>query len=467
MSEPSYDVRIWATERYQGKRVVSHTVRWVVEGHKHRRPFRTAAAADSFRAGLMTAARQGEPFTVATGLPERMLRTERPTIGWYEFACLYVDMKWPSISPKHRKGIAESLITVTPVMLDRAMDADRAKALRSALLNWGFTARRGTEDQPEEVTELLAWAGVHSRPLADIAQPARTRAALEAIATKLDGTRAAGRTATVKRANLMGALGHAVELGFLDENPILKIKWKAPKSTSGVDRRSVINPDQATQLLEALTRTPTSGPRLVAFFACMYYSALRPEEAVNVRAHWLDLPAHDGWGWMNVDEAAPETGKQWSDTGSRRDRRGLKHRAVGESRRVPVPPALVAILRAHLDEYGTDPEGRLFIGERGGPLAGVTYTRVWARARQAAQRGAARLTARAAALRPPSRRSVDLAEQRRRSHTRRRMGGPQCRRAAEDLRQMPGRRGGRRPPPHRRARAPLRPAGSSSDSLCR
>ncbi len=41
-------------------------------------------------------------------------------------------------------------------------------------------------------------------------------------------------------------------------------------------------------------------------------------------------------------------------------------------------PALVAILREHLGEYGTDPEGRLFTGQRGSPLAGVTYARLWA-----------------------------------------------------------------------------------------
>jgi integrase len=87
---------------------------------------------------------------------------------------------------------------------------------------------------------------------------------------------------------------------------------------------------------------------------------------------------------MTLEQAAPETGRQWSDSDSRRDERELKHRAAGETRRVPVPQALVEILRNHLKEYGTDDEGRLFRGERGGPLAGVTYTRLWDRARQAA-----------------------------------------------------------------------------------
>jgi integrase len=254
----------------------------------------------------------------------------------------------------------------------------------SALLNWGFTARRDGPDQPEEVSEHLNWVARHSRPLADIARPDVTRRALEVIATKLDGTRAAGRTATVKRANLSGAMGYAVELGLLESNPLKAIKWKLPKSTSGVDHRVVINHEQATALLTAVANTPRSGEHLVAFFAAMYYSALRPEEAVNIRALWLALPEGDDWGWMTLDEAAPEVDKQWSDNGQRRTGRGLKHRAVGETRRVPIPPELVSLLRQHLDAFGTDPEGRLFRGERSAPLAGITYRHIWDRARKAA-----------------------------------------------------------------------------------
>ena len=100
--------------------------------------------------------------------------------------------------------------------------------------------------------------------------------------------------------------------------------------------------------------------------------------------HCLDLPMGDGWGWMTLERAAPETGRQRSDSNSRRDERELKHRAVGETRRVPVPPELVEILRQHFKEHGTDREGRLFRGERGDVLAGVTYTRMWDRARAAA-----------------------------------------------------------------------------------
>ncbi len=382
--QTTYDVRVWKVEKYVGAAVTTYTVRWSVGGRRRRQPHRTAALAETFRSELLTAMRRGEAFDVATGRPLSMIRREAPGTSWYAFACQYLDMKWKGASPKHRKGIAEALIAVTPAMLDAEMDGVTAKAVRSALLNWGYNARRGGPEQPATVTERLEWVAKHSRPVTDLTRPEVARAALEAIASKLDGTRAAGRTATVKRANFSTALGYAVELGLLTTNPIRSIKWQAPKSVRVVDRRAVTNPDQARKLLDTVAVTPRSGAQLMAFFASMYYSALRPEEAVNIREHWLDLPADTGWGWMTLEKAAPETGRQWSDSDTRRDVRQLKHRAVGETRRVPVPPALVEILRAHLKGHGTDDEGRLFRGERGGPLAGVTYTRLWDRARKAA-----------------------------------------------------------------------------------
>jgi hypothetical protein len=44
--------------------------------------------------------------------------------------------------------------------------------------------------------------------------------------------------------------------------------------------------------------------RLAAFFGCMYYAALRPEEAVDLRCSNLaSLPRH-GWGELILTNAA-------------------------------------------------------------------------------------------------------------------------------------------------------------------
>jgi integrase len=210
------------------------------------------------------------------------------------------------------------------------------------------------------------------------------RAVLDQLAQKLDGGQAAAATVRRKRAVLFNAIEYAVELKLLTKNPIPSLKWKAPKPPKAIDKRVVVNPQQAARLLEAVRSQKPSGPRMVAFFAVMYYSAARPAEAVNLRKQDLSL-LEEGWGELLLWESAPETGASWSETGTRRDRRALKHREKGDTRPVPCPPQLTALLHQHLREFGTDAEGFLFRGIReAGQLSESTYSRAWRQARKEA-----------------------------------------------------------------------------------
>jgi integrase len=83
------------------------------------------------------------------------------------------------------------------------------------------------------------------------------------------------------------ALEYAIERGFLDGNPLDRVKRKAPKTTDAVDRRSVVNPTQARALLGAVAK---NDGRLTLFFALMYFAALRPAEAVALQLEDCELP---------------------------------------------------------------------------------------------------------------------------------------------------------------------------------
>ena len=81
---------------------------------------------------------------------------------------------------------------------------------------------------------------------------------------------------------------------------------------------------------------------------------------------------------------APARRRRAKDRGyldERGERRGLKHRPDGAIRMVPVPPVLVAMLRAHVNACGTAPDDLLFQGTRGGPLSESVYGRAWHAAR--------------------------------------------------------------------------------------
>lgn len=159
--------------------------------------------------------------------------------------------------------------------------------------------------------------------------------------------------------------------------------WIEPKKAGPlVDKRSVINPEQAGALLEAVGEIKPSGPRLKAFFGAMYYAGLRPEEAVELREANLDIPV-EGWGEIHL-EHAPDSGSAWTDSGRARERRQLKHRGVGDGRTVPCPPQLTALFQPHLQRFHPDREGHLFRGVRnGGQPDSSTYERTWRRGREA------------------------------------------------------------------------------------
>lgn len=114
--ETTYDVKIWKTEVYRGKRLTSYTVRWKVAGQEWREPFRTSALAESFRSGLTSATRKGEAFNVLTGRP---LSMDRVSVDekWYDHACKFVDLKWPHVAATTRRTHAEAMTAVTMLML--------------------------------------------------------------------------------------------------------------------------------------------------------------------------------------------------------------------------------------------------------------------------------------------------------------------------------------------------------------
>jgi integrase len=183
-----------------------------------------------------------------------------------------------------------------------------------------------------------------------------------------------------KRAVFHGALGYAVELGLLPANPAGLVRWRAPRAAVAVSPATVPSPAQVGTILAEVTRIR---PELAAFFGCLYYAALRPEEAVALRRDDLILPAR-GRGTIILTAACPRTGSAWTSTGTPFEPRGLKHRPDGTIRVVPIPPVLVRMLRQHLHAFGTAPDGRLFRGTRGGMLSESVYGRAWHAARQAA-----------------------------------------------------------------------------------
>ncbi|QLE76270.1 site-specific integrase [Streptomyces rectiverticillatus] len=335
--------------------------------------------------------RRGEAFEIASGLPESEVRAAaevaeaaavKPALRWFEFCRKYVAGRWRTSAAKTREGMADGLAAVALAMVIRGSDTPEDARLRLAF-RWGIVPANAGQDPPAELKSAYECLTA-DRPVTDLLDPEVFEGVAYRLGYLLDGKPAARETYKRRRRALNTALEHAVATGELSENPLQKIRKKQVGSSDVVDPRVLVNAVQGRQLLTAVSYVGSwdrsRGRRLVAFYAVQYYAGLRPAEAVGLRLSDCHLP-ETGWGTLTLRETRPVSGKQWTDSGERHDRRGLKAREASTDRPVPIPPVLVTILQAHLETFGTAKEGRVFGNERGGVVGSSTYWRVWEEAR--------------------------------------------------------------------------------------
>ncbi|GAA2980682.1 integrase [Actinokineospora diospyrosa] len=386
----SYKVKIWAIEARQGKKSNTYRVAWLVDGERFQETFSTRTLADGFRSSLVSATRKGEAFDTESGLPTSLAR-KASALSWYDFAIRYADMKWGQSAAKSRAGVADTLATAMPALITGQRGRPDPKVIRRALVGWAYNSSRRDQDMPAEVAEALKWLASNTVEVSALDDVALLRRVLDAISVKMDGEHAGAKTVLRKRAVFHNALEYALELEVLGVNRLSAVKWKVPKTVTAIDKRVVVNPRQGAGLIAAVGAQVvdgqprrSAGPMLRGYFASMFYAALRPAEAAMLgRTSIRGLPG-SGWGELHLSDTAPIAGAAWTDTGERRDRRGLKHRARQQVRVVPSPPPLTAILNQHVEQFGFGADGRLFRSLTGGPVAESTAARVWDNARKAA-----------------------------------------------------------------------------------
>jgi integrase len=387
----SYDVRLWKIDVRENRRC-PYRVRWVVAGRPFSDSFTTMALADGYRSQLVTLARKGEPFDTDTGLPRSVLR-KRLDVSFLAHAREFTAWAWKDAAAKSRASILETLTRVVPVVARDVPGAPDPAVLRRALgksLNPGDYA--GSLDSAE--VQALAWLERASRPLSAFEDGAVVCDVLDALSVNLDGSPSAAEYFSRRRRVLHKVLGYAVRKKRLDKNPVSKGNlpegWTPPQRPDGaIDPRCVGSPALIADMLTACSYVGRrQGPRLVAFYSCMYYAMMRPAEVAALTAAGCVLP-ESGWGHLTFADSSPAAGRAYTDDGQVHEHRGLKGRNRGRpdtarmrrARRVPIPPELVLILRDHIVRFGTARDVRLFRSESGKPLQPSTWSRAWQKAR--------------------------------------------------------------------------------------
>ncbi len=253
----STDVRVWKVNKVKSKKA-PYQLRWTVAGEVKTASFTTVALAESRRSELWQAMRKGEAFDVDTGLPESELRAAaakentKPDPSWWDFCREYMSARWRTTAAKTREGIADSLATVAIAMMGDGAKAPTPEEVRLAV-RWAVVPAHKGEEPPPDLVAACTWLSNRSLPLSSLTDPRILRDVQYRLSFKLDGTPAAGETYKRRRRGFNTAMEHAIESGYLDENPLANVKRTGSKGGDVVDPRVLVNAAQGTSLLTAVS----------------------------------------------------------------------------------------------------------------------------------------------------------------------------------------------------------------------
>ena len=345
-------------------------MKWRVDGRDRTRSFKTRAEADRYRSGLLLAVQEGQPFDPGTGKPVTWVEHGRaPT--WWGWSREWLSLKWPQWSGHSRRSAVETLTLLTPQLVPAGAPAP-PEGLAQWLREAGYQPGAPTEGPP------AAWLARWSLPLTDI-DPAAIERTLQAICVKADGTPTVPSVARRRRGTFGAVLRAAVRRELLARNPMERVEWRAPMTTMAIDVSTVPAPSEVEAIVDQVAALPSSGARYAALFAAVGIAGMRPSEAIALRTQDLDLPKK-GWGLASLRGAVTSPGTRYTGDGAVVEAKGLKHRAPGTTREVPLSPDLVRRLRDHLTRF--EPiDARVFTNARRLPLTPTNYGPVWLRAR--------------------------------------------------------------------------------------
>jgi len=396
----SYDVHVRAVRaRKRADRVArSYEVRWTVAGQPFSKSFRMKAQADSAAADLRSAAKAGDAFDTVAGQPANTNMGATPTV--LELARQVYAREWDDSAGKSRKSLCEAMAHTVAVLTvpQHPVDDARRILLYQALyqgglspkglrpLDIGKAAKRRTPITAAH-HEALRWLERASLPVGRVDRKT-AETVLARFAMNLDGTAASPNMRTRRRSGFSKILEHAAAEGHIPASPLRTIKVrKAQQATERVSRSVVGDPTLIPAALAHIRTIGKRGALFAAFLATVFYSGARPSEVAALRLEHCDLP-ESGWGSLLLRKSAAAAGTAWTDSREVRDDRGLKLRAAGDQRRVPIRPVLVRVLREHVAARGIR-SGLLFTTVTGAMLSESEVGEFWHAGRTAAMPDAA------------------------------------------------------------------------------
>lgn len=377
------------TTQRGGKAVKCWDVRGRVDGHAFSRRFtqpETAAAAQAWARDLVRAFEAGQWWDPQARTFVDPPSTTATPVTVAQWVVRYWAMMVTEWEPKTRIANHRTLGRAMRHLLRDG--APKPTAAETAEVDTWLLGDWSTLDTPNYIED---W----SAPLADVTHE-HLEDLLAAYRQKQTGSGSISPATEARTvAVLKGCWTQAVARGLVERDvwPAVQVMRKTRKAgrvvkaTAGVqavDKDVVLSPAQVWELAEACATVSDRAGVYRAYVATMGLCGLRPGEAAGLQLGDVELPDTDGAvGWLTVRRTLRPVADRWLLDGEDCDHGPLKGRGSDEERRVPVPTALVPVLRAHIAQYRDSAtlDSPVFISVGGSPIDPSRFKRdVWVKA---------------------------------------------------------------------------------------
>jgi integrase len=363
------ELTIWAMQdRRKSGTPRPWVVRWRIGSRKCSRAFKNRVAAADFEAQLRVAAANGERFDRETGLPASW-STSSFTVAEWAHEWLHEGDRWSGWTPRTRKGHVEALSRWIP-LLTGSRAPEMPPALAAQLADWLTPGRTGN------FSRLESWLRRHSLLLGDLTKENVARAVEQLSIGKRGGRNVPVTTHRYRRTTKVH-FSEAERRGLVAVGLWPPTPPKTKKSSRGagpaVRRELLPSLEVAVAAVDGIRSHQPASHGYHALTACVLYAGMRPSEAHALDIEKIDLP-EEGWGVALVDAAVQDQAERWGN-----DEEQVGDTKTAESREVPLPPPLVAILRAYIGERTTGP---LVVTRHGNRPTYSNWSRAWDRGRR-------------------------------------------------------------------------------------
>ena len=337
-------------------------LRWTVDGKRYFRRFDRASDAEAFAADLQRGHLRrwlfdpvGRRFVDPAGVedaasPARAVASES-VFSWTQ---RYWDRKWPDLEPRGRSELARYLNRARRWLVDMEPNSQVGPAVETYLATVSLSARPSAAG--DAAMEGQRWLAEHSLPMGAVGR-AELEGLVERYSTHARDADRRVSAASIRRmvADLRPCWDRAVIEEVIPSNPWRQVDLRLRGRAGGrrastpvaADADAVLSIEQVFALAAACGTKGSWGTSVEAFVLAMGVCGLRPSEAAGLVIGDLELP-DAGAGWLTVRRSRRRVPERFLDTDEDPEWGPLKGRELTDTRRVPVPAAVVDKFRTHL-----------------------------------------------------------------------------------------------------------------------